>query len=161
MNGGLGHICAYVGWTGPGERPEKRHDMPSKHMIRNSHSGGLRPSPLPPSHGSSPQYWIVITWMNIIEWIKSIKWTIKENKVNKVKKADLLNNKFRSVFGAVDPDERLLNVSGKSYPDIFNLHITVEGVEKQLQNLVSSKASGPDQIPNMYLKSTAEQTAPF
>ena len=61
------------------------------------------------------------------------------------------------MFGAVDPDERLPNVSGKSYPGMF----TVEVVAKQVRNLVSSKASGPDHIPNMYLKTTAEQTAPI
>ena len=77
------------------------------------------------------------------------------------KKADLLNNQFQSVFGAIEPDERLPNVSGKSYLDMLDLHITVEGVEKQLRNSVSSKASGPDQIPNMHLKTTAEQTAPI
>ena len=44
---------------------------------------------------------------------------------------DLLNNQFQSVFGAVDPDERLPNVSDKSYRDMFNLHIKDEGVEKQ------------------------------
>ena len=59
------------------------------------------------------------------------------------------------MLGAViDPDEKLPNVSGKSYPNMFDLHIMVEGVEKQLLNLVLSKASGPDRIPNMYLKIT-------
>ena len=72
------------------------------------------------------------------------------------------DDQFQSVFCAVDPDERLPNVSGKSYPYMFVLHITVEGIEKQLQKLVSNKASGPDQIPSMYLKTTAEQlTAPI
>ena len=74
---------------------------------------------------------------------------------------DLLNNQFQSVFGVVDPDERLPNVSDKSYRDMFNLHIKDEGVEKQLRNFVSSKASVPDQIPDMYLTTTAEQTAPI
>ena len=32
--------------------------LPSRHMIRNSSPGGLRPSALPLSHGGSPQYWI-------------------------------------------------------------------------------------------------------
>ena len=32
--------------------------MPSKHRIRNSIPGGLRPSTLPLGHGGSPQYWL-------------------------------------------------------------------------------------------------------
>ena len=32
--------------------------LPSRHMIRNSNPGGLRPSSLPLGHGGSPHYWI-------------------------------------------------------------------------------------------------------
>ena len=32
--------------------------LPSRHRIRNSSPGGLRPSTLPLGHGVSPQYWI-------------------------------------------------------------------------------------------------------
>ena len=32
--------------------------LSSRHRIRNSSSGGLRPSTLPLGHGGSPQYWI-------------------------------------------------------------------------------------------------------
>ena len=32
--------------------------LSSRHMIRNSSLGGLRPSPLPFGHGGSPQYWL-------------------------------------------------------------------------------------------------------
>ena len=32
--------------------------LPSRHMIRNSSSGGLRPSTPPLGHGGWPQYWI-------------------------------------------------------------------------------------------------------
>ena len=32
--------------------------LPSRHMIRNSNPGGLRPSSLLLSHGGSPRYWI-------------------------------------------------------------------------------------------------------
>ena len=32
--------------------------VPSRHRIRNSSPGDLRPSALPLGHGGSPQYWI-------------------------------------------------------------------------------------------------------
>ena len=32
--------------------------LPSRHRLRNSSPGGLRPSTLPLGHGGSPQYWI-------------------------------------------------------------------------------------------------------
>ena len=32
--------------------------LSSRHMIRNSSPGGLRPSTLPLGHGGSPQYWL-------------------------------------------------------------------------------------------------------
>ena len=62
MNVVLGHLCAHIGQTGPGEPPEnsKMNEMtlPSRYNIRNSNPGGLRPSSLPLGHGGSPQYWI-------------------------------------------------------------------------------------------------------
>ena len=33
--------------------------LPSRHRIRNSNPGGLRPSTLPLGHGGSPQYWVL------------------------------------------------------------------------------------------------------
>ena len=32
--------------------------LSSRHRIRNSNPGGLRPSTLPLGHGGSPQYWL-------------------------------------------------------------------------------------------------------
>ena len=60
MKGVLGHLCAHIGQTGPGEPPEdgEMNEMilPSRQRIRNSSSGGLRPNTLPCGHGGSPQY---------------------------------------------------------------------------------------------------------
>ena len=60
MNQALGHICAHIGLTGPGEHPEDGEmnelTLSSRHGIRNSGPGGLRPSTLPLVHGGSPQY---------------------------------------------------------------------------------------------------------
>ena len=62
MNRALGHLCAHIGWTGPGEPPEDgvmiEMTLSSRHRIRNSSPGGLRPSTLPLGHGGSPQYWL-------------------------------------------------------------------------------------------------------
>ena len=62
MNRALGHLCAHIGWTGPGEPPEGGEmiemTLSSRHRIRNSNPGGLRPSTLPLGHGGSPQYWL-------------------------------------------------------------------------------------------------------
>ena len=49
-----------VSW--PGEPPEDGEmiemTLSSKHRIRNSRPGGLRPSTLPLGNGGSPQYWL-------------------------------------------------------------------------------------------------------
>ena len=45
--------------TGPGEPPEDGEmTLSSRHRIRNSSPGGLRPSTLPHGHGGSPEYWL-------------------------------------------------------------------------------------------------------
>ena len=48
--------------NGPGEYPEdgemNEMTLSSRHRIRNSGPGGLRPSTLPLGHGGSPQYWV-------------------------------------------------------------------------------------------------------
>ena len=37
MNGVLGHLCAHIGWTGPGEYPgDYEMTLPSRHRIWNS-----------------------------------------------------------------------------------------------------------------------------
>ena len=49
MNGALGHLCAHIGWR------MNEMTLPSRHRIRNSSPGGLRPSTLPLGHWRSPQ----------------------------------------------------------------------------------------------------------
>ena len=62
MNRALGHLCAEISKTGPGEPLEdgemNEMTLPSRHRIRNSSPGGLRPSTLPLGHGGFPQYWV-------------------------------------------------------------------------------------------------------
>ena len=60
MNRALGHLCAHIGKNGPGEPPEdgemNEMTLSSRHRMRNSSLGGLRPSTLPLGHGGSHQY---------------------------------------------------------------------------------------------------------
>ena len=53
-------FCAHTGLIGPGEPPEdgemSEMTLPSRHGIRNSNPGGLRPNTLPIGHGGPPQY---------------------------------------------------------------------------------------------------------
>ena len=57
MNRALGHLCPHIGKTGPGEPPEagemNEMTLSSRHRIRNSSPGGLRPSTLPLGHVGS------------------------------------------------------------------------------------------------------------
>ena len=50
---------------------------------------------------------------------------------------------------------------GPNYPDITDLGISTEGVEKLLSNLNVSMASRPDLIPCRLLKGLAEEIAPI
>lgn len=67
---------------------------------------------------------------------------------------------FNLVFVKEDIDAPIPILEGKPFQSLTELHVTTRAVEKQLSQLIVSKASGPDQIPNYYLKETAEQTAP-
>ena len=52
------HLCTYrLNWVRK-TYPVGEMTLPFRHMIRNSSSGGLRPSTLPLGRGGSPQYWI-------------------------------------------------------------------------------------------------------
>ena len=57
MNRALDHFWAKIGPREPTEDVEMSEmTLPSRHRIRNSSPGGLRPSTLPFGHGGSPQY---------------------------------------------------------------------------------------------------------
>ena len=58
---GWGHFCAHTGYIGPGEPGDgemSEMTLPSRHWIRNSNPGDLRPSTLLLGHRGSPQYWV-------------------------------------------------------------------------------------------------------
>ena len=75
-------------------------------------------------------------------------------------KAELLNHKFKSVFTMDDDTDHLPTMSHPKYPNIENITISIEGVEKLLDNINIHKASGPDKIPNIILKTCSNEISP-
>ena len=72
-------------------------------------------------------------------------------------KTNLLNKQLQSVCVKEDhkiPVPKLGDTTAHT-----DLKITTKGAEKQLSTLIISKASGPDQIPNIFLKQTAKESA--
>ena len=75
-------------------------------------------------------------------------------------KAKILNAQFQSVFTREDYDGEL-HFDGDPSPIIADLSVKTEGLATLLKKLKPNKASGPDAIPNIFLKETAAQIAPF
>jgi hypothetical protein len=75
-------------------------------------------------------------------------------------KAEILNNQFKSVFTKPKPNISTTVLPQRAGSTIQYLKITVEVVEKLLKNTNPSKAMGPDRIPNIILKTCAEELAP-
>ena len=70
-------------------------------------------------------------------------------------KAEVLNNQFKSVF--IEDDGIAPDVGLSPYLCISSLTFDVEGVRKQLTNLNSSKACGPDNLSPHILKALADE----
>jgi len=81
-------------------------------------------------------------------------------RTDSLSKACILNKQFISVFTREDAGD-IPRLQGLRYPNIADLHISTEGVEKLLRNLNISKASGPDQIPCRLLKGLAGEISPI
>jgi hypothetical protein len=75
-------------------------------------------------------------------------------------KAEILSNQFKPVFTKPRPNISTTVLPQLAGSTIQNLKITVEEVEKLLKNTNSSKAMGPDRIPNIILKTCAEELVP-
>ena len=56
-----------------------------------------------------------------------------------------------------DDTDHLPTMSHSKYPNIENITISIEGVEKLLNNIDIHKASGPDKIPNIILKTCSKE----
>ena len=52
------------------------------------------------------------------------------------------------------------HLSTMSYPNIENIAISTEGVEKLLDSINIHKASGLDKIPNIILKTCSSEISP-
>ena len=74
-------------------------------------------------------------------------------------KAEILVSKFEEVF--TQPLESNLDAQQQIYPDIPDLSISKQGVEKLLNDINVNKANGPDDLPNIILKKCASEIAPF
>jgi hypothetical protein len=74
-------------------------------------------------------------------------------------KADILNKQFCSVF-TQEGKQEYPTVPGDPAPSIANIVVETSGVQKLLMGLKVSKASGPDNFPNVLLKHTATEIAP-
>ena len=74
-------------------------------------------------------------------------------------KANLLSKQFQFVFVKENHKIPVPKLGDTTAPSIGDLKITTKGVEKQLSTLNINKASGPDQIPNIFLKQTAKESA--
>ncbi|KAI8486310.1 hypothetical protein Bbelb_360260 [Branchiostoma belcheri] len=75
------------------------------------------------------------------------------------KKAEVLSSQFKSVFTEEDTTD-MPSLGQPCTPPMEHIVVSTDGVEKMLQGLNPSKASGPDQIPPWFLKLTASEIAP-
>ena len=75
------------------------------------------------------------------------------------KKAEALSSQFKSVFTEEDTTD-MPSLGNPCTPPMEQIEVSTYGVEKMLQGLNPSKASGPDQIPLWFLKMTASEIAP-
>lgn len=73
--------------------------------------------------------------------------------------AEILSNQFTSVF-TKDKMEDVPKLKGDPFPAIDDIQVTENGVLKLLKNLNTSKAPGPDCLPNRILKELATELAP-
>ena len=73
-------------------------------------------------------------------------------------KAELLNHKFKSFFllwMATQIISLLCHIP--KYPNIENIAMSIEGVEKLIDNINIHKTSGTDKIPNIVLKTCSKE----
>ena len=71
--------------------------------------------------------------------------------INAKAKANILNNQLGSVF-TKENKESLPDLGPSPYPELPDLEICSDGVEKLLEELNPNKAQGPDNIPSRLLK---------
>ena len=78
--------------------------------------------------------------------------------------AEILNNQFSSVFTTDRPSDFPDHTpfkNNKKYPDIEDIHISVDGVEKLLNDLNPHKSMGPDGLHPKVLRQLSSTIAPM
>ncbi|MCG8078585.1 MAG: reverse transcriptase family protein, partial [Candidatus Thiodiazotropha taylori] len=75
-------------------------------------------------------------------------------------KAEAINTQYTSQFTR-EPDGNLPDIDSEPVPAMPDIKFTVPGIEKLLNNLNPSKASGPDLLPTRILKMIASEIAPI
>ena len=75
-------------------------------------------------------------------------------------KANILNEQFSSVFCKDEDTQNIRDKGHSNFPGMPAVQITPQGVVKLLTGLKPHKATGPDQIPTMLLKSLAAELTP-
>ena len=75
-------------------------------------------------------------------------------------KAGQLDNQFKSVFTMDDDTDHLPIMSRPKYPNIEIITISIEGVEKLINNINIHRESGPDKIPNIIHKTCSIEISP-
>ena len=79
-------------------------------------------------------------------------------------KREILNNQFSSVFTTDSPSDFPDHTpfkNNKKYPDIEDIHISVDGVEKLLNDLNPHKSMGPDGLHPKVLRQLSSTIAPI
>ena len=79
---------------------------------------------------------------------------------NSTKKAEILNEQFRTAFTAEDTSH-IPSKGDSPFPAMDDIRVGEEGVHKLLKDLQIGKAMGPDSIPAFILKTAAKELAPM
>ena len=119
----------------------------------------ITPSSQNPTNTANKKFW---TYIKHCKTNNSGISPLKDNGIlhsDPGKKADILNNQFKSVF-TKDLDTETENIPQPDFPTLEDIIITEPGVLKLLQNLDPTKACGPDNISPKILKELANERAP-
>ena len=139
----------------------KQHKSITQELVRQAHLNYVNAT-LNKSleHGNNKPFWkYIIARCNDIIRVAAIK----NNGIlyhDSKSKVELLSHKFKSVFTMDDDTYLLPTMSHPKYPNIENITIGIEGVEKLLDNINIHRASGPDKIPNIILKTCSKEISP-